>query len=132
MKIPPRVILVLHGLIGWALCAAIMGIGMAVTTLTTALIVHAIAAPMIFVAITWFYFTRFGITSPLRTAEVFVLIVVFMDVFVAAMVIQRSFAMFESFAGDWLPFLLIFASTLITGYVVQAKKKNEQRVIQDH
>ena len=130
MKIFRRFILVLYGLIGWALCAGVMGIGMAVTDLQTALIVHAIAAPVIFAAISWFYFSRNGANSPLRTAEVFVFIVVFMDVFVVAMVIQRSFAMFNSFAGTWLPFILIFASTLITGYAVQAKKKNEQGVIQ--
>jgi hypothetical protein len=120
-----RFILVLYGLIGWALCAAVMGIGMAVTNLQIALIVHAIAAPLIFAAVTWFYFIRNGTNLPLRTAEVFVFIVVFMDVFVVAMVIQRSFAMFNSFAGTWLPFILIFASTLITGYAVQAKKKNK-------
>jgi hypothetical protein len=131
MKISPRFILVLHGLMGWALCTAMMGVGMAVTNLQTAIIVHVIAAPLIFALVTWFYFTRFGITSPLRTAEVFVFIVVFLDVFVVALVIQKSFATFNSFAGTWLPFILIFASTLITGYWVQAKKKNKQRVIQD-
>jgi hypothetical protein len=131
MKISRRFILVFCGLAGWALCAAVMGIGMAVTSLATTLIVHAVAAPLIFAAITWFYFSRYGFTSPLRTAEIFVFIVVFMDVFVVAMVIQKSFAMFESFTGTWLPFILIFASTLVTGYLVQARQKNKQRVIQD-
>jgi hypothetical protein len=41
-------ILLAHALIGWALCAATMGIGMAVTTLNNALIIHAIAAPIFF------------------------------------------------------------------------------------
>ena len=31
---------------------------------------------------------------------------------------QRSFEMFTSFVGTWLPFALIFGSTYITGVVV--------------
>ena len=39
-------VIAIHALIGWALCAATMGIGMAVTSIQTALIVHAIGAPI--------------------------------------------------------------------------------------
>lgn len=34
-----------HALVGWALCFATIGIGLALTTLQTTLVVHAIAAP---------------------------------------------------------------------------------------
>jgi hypothetical protein len=45
-------VLLAHAAVGWALCAATMGIGMAVTSLHIALIVHAVAAPLFFVAVT--------------------------------------------------------------------------------
>ena len=41
-------ILLVHAFVGWLLCAATMGIGMAVTTMQNALIIHAIAAPIFF------------------------------------------------------------------------------------
>lgn len=43
-----------HGLAGWALCRATMGIGMAATTFSQALVIHAIAAPLIFGGMCWF------------------------------------------------------------------------------
>ena len=39
-------IVVLHAFAGWALCAATMGIGMATMEMESALIVHAIGAPI--------------------------------------------------------------------------------------
>lgn len=123
-QLTPRqiVILVLHGLVGWALCAATMGIGMAAAPLQTALVIHAIAAPVIFAVISVIYFTRFGFTPPLQTAAAFVAVVIFMDVFVVALLVQRSFEMFRSFIGTWLPFILIFVSAYLTGLFVHSRK----------
>jgi hypothetical protein len=117
------VALALHGLVGWALCAATMGVGMAVTSLETALVIHAVAAPIIFALVSLVYFRRFAFTRPLPTAAIFVGIVVFMDVFVVALLVQRSFAMFASFVGTWLPFMLIFASTLLVGLLLRGRSK---------
>ncbi len=58
--------------------------------------------------------------TPLTTATAFVAIVVFMDVVAVAMLAQRSFEMFASFLGTSLPFALIFASTYLTGAIVQS------------
>jgi hypothetical protein len=41
--------------------------------------------------------------------------VIAMDFFVVAMLINRSFEMFASLLGTWIPFALIFASTYLTG-----------------
>ncbi len=60
-------ILLAHAFVGWALCGATMGIGMAITTLNNALIVHAIAAPIFFACISLVYFRYFNYTSPFRT-----------------------------------------------------------------
>ena len=114
-----RVVTILAlGLVGWALCGAIMFVGMTVTSLQTTLIVHAIAAPIIFAAISWFYFTRLDYTSPLSTAIAFLLIVMAMDFFLVALVINRSLEMFQSLLGTWVPFALIFLSKCFTGLAV--------------
>ncbi len=114
------VILVL-GLLGWALCAATMGFGIAYLGVQTALVVHAIAAPVFFAAISAFYFSRLAYTGPLATAAGFLAIVVFMDVFVVATLTLHSFAMFASFIGTWLPFALIFAATWTTGLAMRGR-----------
>jgi len=114
-------------LVGWALCFATIGIGMATTSLPTALIIHAVAAPLFFFGLSWLYFSRFGYTTPLFTAAAFLVVVMFMDFFFVALVILRSFVMFTSFLGTWLPFMLIFASTLVTGLLVHSRRAPRAR-----
>jgi hypothetical protein len=116
-------ILLVHAFVGWALCDATMGIGMATTSLNNALIVHAIAAPIFFACISLVYFRYFNYTSPLRTALVFLALVIAMDFFVVAMLINRSFEMFTSPLGTWIPFVTIFAATYLTGSLIRSSKK---------
>jgi hypothetical protein len=115
------------GLVGWALCGAIMFIGMAVMPLETTIIVHAIGAPIIFATLSWIYFTRFGYTTPLATAVIFVAIVVAVDFFLVALVINKSLDMFASLMGTWIPWLLIFLSTILTGRAVATRSAQVQR-----
>ena len=113
---PSRILIILiHAFIGWTLCAATMGIGMAVTSVNNALIIHAIAAPIFFAIVSLVYFRKFNFTTPLQTAAIFIAFVIAMDFFVVAMLINRSFEMFASLLGTWIPFALIFASTYLTG-----------------
>ena len=65
MNVQKIIITLVHAFIGWMLCAATMGIGMAVTSLNNALIIHAIAAPIFFAGITWAYFRKFNFTTPI-------------------------------------------------------------------
>jgi hypothetical protein len=111
-------VIAIHAFIGWALCAATMGIGMAVTSIQTALIVHAIGAPIFFAGVSFNYFKKHGFTSPLQTALIFVGVVIVVDFFVVAMLINKSFDMFTDPLGTWIPFALIFASTYLTGTVI--------------
>ena len=108
-----------HAFVGWALCDLTMVIGMAVASLDTALLVHAIAAPIIFAVVSWNYFKRFGYMTPLQTATTFVSFVILVDFFLVAMVIERSLEMFTSLLGTWIPFTLIFASTYLTGRTME-------------
>ena len=112
----------LHAFVGWALCAAAMGISMATTTVENALIIHAVAAPIIFTAVSLVYFNRFNYTTPLRTALIFVGFVILMDFFVVSMIVLGNFEMFASLLGTWIPFSLIFASTYLTGAIVLKNK----------
>ena len=114
-------VLSVHAFLGWLLCGASMWIGMAVTTVENAQVIHAIGAPVFFFAISWHYFTRFDYSPPLFTAAFFVGFVIAMDVVVVALMIERSFEMFTSPLGTWIPFALIFASTLLTGWWVEGR-----------
>lgn len=108
-----------HGLVGWGLCGVTMGVAMSVTTLKSALIIHAVAAPAIFVGISSVYFRRFASASPLRTAAQFLAVVIAMDFLIVALLIQRSFKMSTSALGTWLPFLFIFVATWWTGAAIR-------------
>lgn len=114
-------IILITGLIGWGLCGATIGIGRSVTTMENTLIIHAIAAPVIFGLLSWLYFARFHYTTPLQTAFIFLGIVMLMDAGVIAPFAEKSYAMFSSLLGTWIPFGLIFASTYVTGRLVTRK-----------
>lgn len=114
-------IIVALGLLGWALCGAIMFIGMSVTSIEKTLIIHAIGAPVLFSLISLWYFRKFRFTSPLLTAALFLLIVMLMDFFLVALVINKSLEMFQSLMGTWIPFALIFLSTYLTGLITKKK-----------
>ena len=115
LQIKKLMIILAHGLVGWALCGAIIWIGMGVTSMENTLIIHAIGAPVIFGAIASIYFRAFNYTTPLQTAIIFVSVVIFMDFFVVALLIEKSFEMFASLLGTWIPWALIFTSTYLTG-----------------
>jgi hypothetical protein len=123
MTTKEKLIILVHAFIGWALCGATMGIGMATMPMQTTLIVHAIGAPIFFTIISYIYFTKFNYTPPLQTALIFVSFVILVDFFLVAMVIEKSFDMFASLLGTWIPFMLIFASTYVTGLVVTKESK---------
>jgi hypothetical protein len=113
-----RLILGLHAFVGWALCGATMGIGLGFFSEQTALIAHAIGAPIFFGGVSWNYFTKFSYTTPIATALTFVGFVIFVDFFLVALVIERSFDMFRSPLGTWIPFMLLFLSTFTVGRYV--------------
>jgi hypothetical protein len=112
------VAMLLHALAGWAYCGLLIGMGRRFLSMHATLAVHAIGAPIGFGLLSLLYFKRFAGTSPLQTAVVFLSVVVAMDVFLVAPVFERSYAMFASPLGTWIPFALIFAATYLTGLAV--------------
>jgi hypothetical protein len=117
----------IHAFVGWALCAATIGIGLAITSVDNALIAHAIGAPIFFMIVSLLYFKKFNYTTPLQTAMVFVGFAICLDFFVVALLINKSLAMFASLLGTWIPFVLIFVSTYLTG--VCAGRSSEPKAV---
>lgn len=105
--------------VGWALCAATMGIGMATTSVANAMLIHAVLAPLIFIAVSIPYFRGADTAPPWLTAVTFVAFVVIVDFALVALVILRSLDMFTSPLGTWIPFALIFLATYVTGQITK-------------
>jgi hypothetical protein len=124
MNVRKLLILFAHGFVLWMLCGAVMYFGQAVTTLDVTLAIHLVAAPVFAASLTWLYFTRFNqsFTTPLQAALAITGFVFFADLLIVAPLFEKSFAMFESVMGTWLPFLLIFTATYLTGaYLVRSR-----------
>ena len=130
MKTQKIITVLIHAFVGWALCAATMGIGMATTSPNNALVIHAVGAPIFFFGISFVYFKRFNYISPLQTALIFVGFVMLVDFFVVALLILKSLDMFASLLGTWIPFALIFASTYLTGLYMERSSKRDTIAIQ--
>lgn len=125
MTIQKAIILLIHAFAGWALCAATMGIGQALLPIQSALIVHAAGAPIYFTLVSLVYFKKFNYTPPLQTALIFTGFVMLVDFFGVALLMLHSLAMFASPLGTWIPFMLILASTYLTGsFAIQGKNQN--------
>jgi hypothetical protein len=92
-----------------------MAVGSSVTSMENTLIIHAIGVPIIFFVISVVYYKKFNYTGPFWTGLSFLLFVVIMDFFVVALFVEKSFAMFHSLLGTWIPFTLIFTVTYLTG-----------------
>lgn len=112
------VALVACAVVGWAYCGALIGVGRQFFSLETTLVIHAVGAPMGFSIISYFYHRTFALARPVVTAAAFLSIVVALDLAVVAVFMERSFLMFRSFLGTWLPFLLIFVATYVAGQAV--------------
>jgi len=110
--------LALHGVIGWAACAAVMFGALAVAGTGTALVLHAIAAPILFIPIARHYFLTRMPYQPAPTAFAFVAIAAVLDLVFVAGLAHRDLGMIRSVGGTWLPLALIFLATWATGAVM--------------
>jgi hypothetical protein len=103
----------MHGLVGWAICGATVAIGRQLVSMPTTLIAHAIVAPVAFGLLTWNHFRRFRDSSPGKVAVFMVGLVVGLDALLVAPVIERSYDMFRSVLGTWIPFASILAASFL-------------------
>ncbi len=119
--------IVAFAIVGWLVCAGAIGIGFSVMAERGALILHAVVAPIAFAGLSWLYFARFAYTRPLTTALLFLAVVVALDVFVVALLIEESFSTFASALGTRTPLLFMFASTWATGVFVDRTKRTRRQ-----
>ncbi len=110
-----QVSVVIHALIGWAICGATVAIGRQLVSMQTTLWIHALVAPLAFGVLTAHHFRRFPGSSPGGTALTMIAIVVALDGLLVAPVVEHSFAMFGSVLGTWIPFASIAASCYLVG-----------------
>jgi len=118
------IVILIHSFIGWAFCAAIMGIGPQLTNMETTLMFHLILGPIGFGLLSAFYHKKFGYTRPIVTATIFLLFIAGMDFFLVGLIILKSLEMFTSVIGIWLPFGLIYLFSFGGGVLV---KRNKQK-----
>jgi hypothetical protein len=121
--ITPKAVAIIaaHAVVLWMLCGAIVMVGRQLWTMETTLIVHAVGAPIIAVVISLIYFTYFAYTTPLQTATIFMLSAISLDAIIVATFVEKSFEMFTSPIGTWIPFALIFLATYATGNLMMTR-----------
>jgi hypothetical protein len=124
-KLQRGALILAHAVVGWAYCGAIIGVGRRFLSINTTLVLHAIGAPIGFALISRFYYRRYAFTSPMRTAAAFLSVVVALDLFLVAPLFEKSYAMFTSVLGTWIPFALIFAATYLAGRLVSPKSPSK-------
>lgn len=122
------VIIAAHALVAWALCGSIVFVGRQLWTMETTLIVHAVWVPFVAIFVSLVYFTYFAYTTPLQTATIFTLSAILMDLIVVATLIERSYEMFSSLIGTWIPFALMFLTTYATGSLVMSRKTEQEAI----
>ena len=112
-----RTLLVLFGLAlaVWAFCGAIMGVGRAVTTLEITLAAHLVGAPLGAAVAAWAFYRLDGGVAPVTVAATFVGTALVLDAVLVAPVFEKSFEMFGSVIGLWLPLALIFLAAWAAG-----------------
>ena len=115
MDLRESLILIVHSVVIYFVCFAVMGISMATLTIDMALVAHAAAAPFVSAIFSYIYYKKFNYSSPIITAVAIVVTVILLDFFLTATIILQDYAMFYSPIGTWIPFALIFTAALIVG-----------------
>jgi hypothetical protein len=99
------------GLILWGLCGATIAIGRRIWSLNTILRIHLAAAPVLAFVVSAIHKLIAPDFDPLLRATVMTGIVIVLDAVVAAPLFERSYLMFRSLIGTWLPFGVIFLAS---------------------
>jgi hypothetical protein len=99
----------------WGACGAVIGIGRRLWSIDTTLRVHLVAAPAIAFLVAAAHRELVPQFNPLLRAAAMTIIVMLLDALVVAPLFERSYVMFKSVTGTWLPFLAIFAAAWAAG-----------------
>ena len=109
--------LVLLALALWAACGAVIGIGRKLWSIDTTLRVHLVAAPILAFLAATAHRAVAPEFDPLGRAVAMTILPMLLGALVVAPFFERSFAMFRSVIGTWLPFAAMFAASWAAGLV---------------
>jgi hypothetical protein len=102
-------------LVLWGACGGVIAIGRRLWSLDTTLRVHLIAAAIFAFLVAAAHRALAPEFDPLLRAAAITIIVMLLDALVVAPLFERSYAMFQSLTGTWLPFVAIFAASWAAG-----------------
>ena len=105
-------------LVLWGACGAVIAVGRKLWSLDTTLRVHLIAAPVFAFLVSAAHALLAPDFDPALRAAAITALVILLDAGVVAPLFERSFAMFRSFIGTWLPFIAIFLASWAAGVVI--------------
>ncbi len=106
------------GLVLWAACGAVIAIGRQIWTLDTTLRIHLVAAPVLAFVVSAIHKSLAPQFNSVLRAVVVTGLVMLLDAVVVAPLFERSYAMFRSLVGTWIPFAAIFLASLAAGILL--------------
>ncbi len=107
--------LVVLALVLWGACGGVIAVGRRLWSIDTTLRVHLVVAPVLAFLVAVAHKELAPGFDPLLRAAAITVVVVLLDALVVAPLFERSYAMFRSFVGTWLPFVAIFAACWAVG-----------------
>ncbi len=102
-------------LILWGVCGATMAVGRRVWSLDATLRVHLAVAPIAAFLVSTVHKLLAPEFDPMLRAAVMTGVVVILDACVVAPLFERSYEMFRSLIGTWVPFATIFLASWAAG-----------------
>jgi len=109
------VLLIALALVLWGACGGVIAVGRRLWSLETTLCVHLVAAPIFAFLVAAAHRELAPAFDPLLRAAAITIVVMLLDALVVAPFFERSYAMFKSVIGTWLPFVAIFAAAWAAG-----------------
>ena len=107
--------LVALSLIVWAACGGTIAAGRRVWSMRTTLYVHLFAAAAFAFAAASAHALIAPGFNPVARAAAMTALIVALDALVVAPLFERSYAMFRSALGTWIPFVAIFLASWAAG-----------------
>jgi hypothetical protein len=110
--------LVLLALVVWGACGGVIAIGQRVWRMQTTLVVHLFAAAAFAFAAASAHKQLAPEIGALTRAAAMTGLIIALDALVVAPLFKRSYAMFRSALGTWIPFAAIFLASWAAGALV--------------
>jgi hypothetical protein len=105
----------LFAIAGWGVSAALFSLALWSGTLHTALAVHGVVVPAVFVLVALVYFGRPNALAPLPSAVLFATVVAVLEIGFGRFLPSRAYDAATSLLGTWLPVVFVLVATWLTG-----------------